>query len=619
MNQIQDENFEKQDRTGETSKIEGRAREGAGRGVMTTMAMAGGAFGKLPERLTVAREKALLGDYEAAEQKFAEVLSALAQRADSVIDPYVQSTILKCRNELNEELDVVRSLMAETKSGFSLAAPKPAAASSRGAGQNEAREVAMPSSCSSSLIDQFQAQNALAPKVPELPREDPPAVEAPPRERVGGNAPSPARFNDPHIQIFDPREREAGPPPRDPDVWPPPSRDGRPKRVPRKPELSSNQGSLPAWAVSRAAANDGHHSHGGNSARTPAASSSSRHGGPVRSSGYGKPRPAARRPAGGAARSGSGKSKQAVTKYEGPDQELMAMLERDVLNRSPSVKWGDIAGLSEAKRILEEAVVLPLWMPDYFKGIRRPWKGVLMFGPPGTGKTMLAKAVATECGTTFFNVSSSTLASKYRGESEKMVRCLFEMARQNAPSTIFIDEIDSLCTSRGKDGEHESSRRVKSEILTQLDGCTSSDESDKKVMVLAATNFPWDLDEALRRRLEKRIYIPLPGLDERKELLKINLKEVEVSDDLEMTSLADKLEGHSGDDITNVCRDASMNGMRRKIAGKRPEEIRRMGAEDMAEPITMADFVQATNRISPSVSKEDIKKHEQWRDEYGSC
>ncbi|XP_058446474.1 katanin p60 ATPase-containing subunit A-like 1 [Malaya genurostris] len=299
------------------------------------------------------------------------------------------------------------------------------------------------------------------------------------------------------------------------------------------------------------------------------------------------------------------------------DVDLVDMLERDILQKNPNIHWDDIADLHEAKRLLEEAVVLPMWMPDYFKGIRRPWKGVLMVGPPGTGKTMLAKAVATECGTTFFNVSSSTLTSKYRGESEKLVRLLFEMARFYAPSTIFIDEIDSLCSRRGSESEHEASRRVKSELLVQMDG-VSNDEASKIVMVLAATNFPWDIDEALRRRLEKRIYIPLPNKEGREALLKINLREVKVDESVNLNTIASRLDGYSGADITNVCRDASMMSMRRKIAGLKPEQIRQLAKEELDLPVSNQDFTEAIGKCNKSVSRDDLIKYQQWMKEFGS-
>uniref|UniRef100_A0A8C4FCU7 Katanin p60 ATPase-containing subunit A1 n=1 Tax=Dicentrarchus labrax TaxID=13489 RepID=A0A8C4FCU7_DICLA len=313
-----------------------------------------------------------------------------------------------------------------------------------------------------------------------------------------------------------------------------------------------------------------------------------------------------------------------VKKFDGTgyDKDLVEALERDIISQNPNVKWDNIADLEDAKKLLKEAVVLPMWMPAFFKGIRRPWKGVLMVGPPGTGKTLLAKAVATECRTTFFNVSSSTLTSKYRGESEKLVRLLFEMARFYAPTTIFIDEIDSMCSRRGTSEEHEASRRVKAELLVQMDGVGGASENDdpsKMVMVLAATNFPWDIDEALRRRLEKRIYIPLPSNKGRVELLRINLTELELASDVDLDKIAEQLEGYSGADITNVCRDASLMAMRRRIEGLTPEEIRNISRDEMHMPTTMEDFESALKKVSKSVSAVDLEKYEKWIEEFGSC
>lgn len=262
---------------------------------------------------------------------------------------------------------------------------------------------------------------------------------------------------------------------------------------------------------------------------------------------------------------------------DGPDADLIRMLERDVIDKNPQVSFDDIASLTEAKKILQEAVLLPILMPHYFKGIRRPWKGVLMFGPPGTGKTMLAKAVATQGKTTFFNISASSLSSKWRGESEKLVRILFEMARFYAPTTIFMDEIDAIAGSRGGGNEHEASRRVKAELLVQMDGVgvvssagadaeNSQAEKSNQVMVLAATNRPQDLDEALRRRLEKRIYIPLPTAEGLKSLFDINLKGMNLAEDVNFDELIKKVNGYSGADISNVCRDAAMMPLRNAIA-----------------------------------------------------
>ncbi|KAK6914937.1 Vps4 oligomerization, C-terminal [Dillenia turbinata] len=422
------------------------------------------------------------------------------------------------------------------------------------------------------------------------------------------------------FQPLDEYPTSSGAPMDDPDVWRPPSRDSASRRPTRSGQVGMRKSPQDAtWARGS--------TRTGTTGRGAKTGASSRVNSGARALTTGKKGTGSSKTNSGKTESANGDTEDGKSKkgqYEGPDPDLAAMLERDVLETSPGVRWDDVAGLSEAKRLLEEAVVLPLWMPEYFQGIRRPWKGVLMFGPPGTGKTLLAKAVATECGTTFFNVSSATLASKWRGESERMVRCLFDLARAYAPSTIFIDEIDSLCNARGVSGEHESSRRVKSELLVQVDGVnntgTNEDGSRKIVMVLAATNFPWDIDEALRRRLEKRIYIPLPNFESRKELIRINLKTVEVAPDVDIDEVARRTEGYSGDDLTNVCRDASLNGMRRKIAGKTRDEIKNMSKDEISnDPVAMCDFEEALTKVQRSVSAADIERHEKWFQEFGSA
>lgn len=311
-----------------------------------------------------------------------------------------------------------------------------------------------------------------------------------------------------------------------------------------------------------------------------------------------------------------------ITIELGCERYLVEMIERDVLQRKPNVDWESIAGLKEAKALLQEVVVLPNIVPDFFRGIRRPWKGVLLVGPPGTGKTLLAKAVATECKSTFFNVTSSTLTSKYRGESEKLVRILFHMARRLAPSIIFIDEVDALVAKRSASHDHEASRRFQAELLIHMDGLIEesgdSQSSEQSILVLAASNHPWFVDEAFRRRFEKRIYIPLPDGQAREEMLRLHLVGMKLDPKLNLSKVAKKLEGYSGADILSVCRDAAMMSLRRKIAGKSTEQIRQLTKADLEEPITTQDFQDAIKRCRTSVSSSDMIAYENWIKEFGS-
>lgn len=197
--------------------------------------------------------------------------------------------------------------------------------------------------------------------------------------------------------------------------------------------------------------------------------------------------------------------------------------------------------------------------PEIFTGIRSPTKGILLYGPPGNGKTLLAKAVATECRSTFFSISASTLVSKYVGESEKLMRTLFQMAAIQSPSIIFIDEVDSMLTKRSSE-ENEASRRLKTEFLVQLDGVGSS---STRILVIAATNRPYDLDEAALRRLTKRIYIGLPDPESRISLIKKLMQQVDTSlSNSDYNQIVEWTESYSSADLNSVCKDAAMEPVR---------------------------------------------------------
>eukprot|EP01035_Chromulina_nebulosa_P019338 gene19338-25202_t len=279
---------------------------------------------------------------------------------------------------------------------------------------------------------------------------------------------------------------------------------------------------------------------------------------------------------------------------------------------------GVIGALNGPKQTLYEAIVMPMLIPEFFVGIRQPWKGILLYGPPGTGKTLLAKAVSSMNNLTFFSCSSSSLISKWRGDSEKIINCLFQSARCMSPSIIFIDEIDALVSIRQSD-EHEASRRMKTEFFAQMDGITNQNDSGR-VIVLAATNCPWDLDTAILRRLEKRIYVPLPNSQARCDIFSIYLKDLTIDSKIDINNLAELTENYSGADIFVLCREAAYAPMRRLLSNHSSNEIvdMRDNGTLITPIITEDDFLDAIKAIKSSVSKDSIKLYESWSKEFGS-
>ncbi|KAG2661586.1 transitional endoplasmic reticulum ATPase TER94-like isoform X4 [Panicum virgatum] len=281
------------------------------------------------------------------------------------------------------------------------------------------------------------------------------------------------------------------------------------------------------------------------------------------------------------------------------------------------VKFDDIGALEDVKRTLDELVTLPMRRPELFShgNLLRPCKGVLLFGPPGTGKTLLAKALATEAGANFISITGSTLTSKWFGDAEKLTKALFSFASRLAPVIIFVDEVDSLLGARGGAFEHEATRRMRNEFMAAWDGLRSKES--QRILILGATNRPFDLDDAVIRRLPRRIYVDLPDAQNRMKILKILLAKEKLESDFQFDELANATEGYSGSDLKNLCVAAAYRPVHELL-----EEEKKGGASNESSylrPLKLDDFVQAKAKVSPSVSYDATSMNElrKWNEQYG--
>ncbi len=289
---------------------------------------------------------------------------------------------------------------------------------------------------------------------------------------------------------------------------------------------------------------------------------------------------------------------------------------REVFVERPNVHWSDIGGLKDVQTQLKEAVELPIKDSQLFIGTGiRPVKGILIVGPPGTGKTLLAKAVATERESNFISIKGPEVLSKYVGESERTVRELFRKARMAAPCIIFIDEIDGIAHSRGDDSEGTRvTERIVDTLLTEMDGL----QDLKNVMVLAASNRPEDIDSALLRpgRFDKIIEIPMPSPETRLEIFKVHTKNMPLDKNVDLTDLANITEGYTGAEIENICREAGMNAIRKKLAASLDEEKRlsllkeKTGKLQLSKDFSLDELVRMTENLDADELNAVVKNAE---------
>lgn len=292
------------------------------------------------------------------------------------------------------------------------------------------------------------------------------------------------------------------------------------------------------------------------------------------------------------------------------------------------VTFEDIGALENVKDTLKELVMLPLQRPELFcKGqLTKPCKGILLFGPPGTGKTMLAKAVATEAGANFINISMSSITSKWFGEGEKYVKAVFSLASKIAPSVVFVDEVDSMLGRRENPGEHEAMRKMKNEFMVNWDGLRTKDK--ERVLVLAATNRPFDLDEAVIRRLPRRLMVNLPDAPNREKILRVILAKEELTPDVDLEAVANMTDGYSGSDLKNLCVTAAHCPIREILEKEKKEKASALAENKPlpalyscvdVRPLNMDDLRYAHEQVCASVSSESTNMSElvQWNELYG--